>query len=454
MGIPEPPKTIETPVIEFSPKETEFVIPFLRADNTKFTAKDYTGAIPKDIYLVSDKNILTEKKPAYIPDVDESYLRYNHNLLPIYKMSEDKYVVQVNKGVPVQTGTYSTSFDKSKAYVVVNRDVLAAMHDYYLKKAKVTMKNENERLKKETGYSRLKGKSVRMMPENKMSYAQMDFIEGFIGKSEKAGETRKKTWELYNEIRQDMKQKTEDMEIQIEEYYNTHAKGRETAYGDAGLKDNLLNDYGVKVKRQNGAEISDAEISAIQGALTDVYQIFGNRSEMAKKFGLKISHSGDVLMHARKASGLFCPSMKAIGVTAKYGEKGTGFILAHEFGHFMDYYVGQQSDRHYISDNPDSEAGQIAAVFRKNMKSAQKSVYQNRTCECFARAMEQYWAIKTNNKEIIAEWDTSNHPTEEKFKEKLMPLIDNFFQNNESMLKAFYKNILYKFKGRMIKVKK
>jgi hypothetical protein len=364
-------------------------------------------------------------------------------------MSEDKYVVQVNKGVPVQTGTYSTSFDKSNAYVIVNRDVLAAMHDYYLKKAKAQQKKEIE----ESGVKR-KAKRISVIPENKMSYAQMDFIEGFIGKSDKAGETRKKTWELYNEIRQDMKQKTEDMEIQIEEYYNTHAKGRETAYGDVGLKDNLLNDYGVKVKRQNGAEISDAEISAIQNALTDVYQIFGNRAEMAKKFGLKISHSGDVLMHARKASGLFCPSMKAIGVTAKYGEKGTGFILAHEFGHFMDYYVGQQSDRHYISDNPDSEAGQIAAVFRKNMKSRQKSVYQNRTCECFARAMEQYWAIKTNNKEIVAEWDTGNHPTEEIFREKLMPLIDSFFQNNEKMLKAFYKNILYKFKGRMIKVKR
>jgi hypothetical protein len=439
LGIPEPPdEDIKTPSVAFFPKETEFVIPFLRADNTKFKAKDYTDVIPKDIYLVSDKNILTEKRPAYIPEIDESYFKYNHNLLPIYKMSEDKYVVQIDKGIPVSTGTFSSSFDKRNSYVVVNRDVLASMHDYYLKKLKATQKKEIE----ESGLKR-KTKRISMIPEKKMSYAQMDFIENFIGKSEKAGETRKKVWEHYNIIRQDLKQKTEDMEIQIEEYYNTHAKGRETAYGDKGLKDNLLNDYGVKVKRQNGAEINDAEIDSIKTALDDIYQIFGNRSEMSKNFGLKISHSGEVLQHARKASGLFSPAMKAIGVTAKYGQKGTGFILAHEFGHFMDYYVGQQSDRHYFSDNPDSEAGQIAAVFRKNMSKVQTSKYQTRTCECFARAMEQYWAIKTNNKDVMSEWDKGNHPTEEIFKEKLMHLIDKFFENNDKMLKAFYEDVQF-----------
>jgi hypothetical protein len=159
-------------------------------------------------------------------------------------------------------------------------------------------------------------------------------------------------------------------------------------------------------------------------------------------------------MHASTAAGLFIPSMHAIGVTAKYGQKGTGFILSHEFGHFMDYYLGQKTGRHYMSDNPDSEAGRIAKTFRQNMSKAQNSKYQNRTCECFARALEQYWAIKTNNKDVVEEWDKGNHPDEAIFQEKLMPLINDFFKNNEDMLKAFSKNMLYKFEGQIITIKK
>jgi predicted DNA-binding WGR domain protein len=73
------------------------------------------------------------------------------------------------------------------------------------------------------------------------------------------------------------------------------------------------------------------------------------------------------------------------------------------------------------------------------MAKKQTSKYQTRTCECFARAMEQYWAIKTDNKELMAEWDMGNHPTEDKFKERVMPLIDKFLTENDELLKAFHK---------------
>jgi hypothetical protein len=54
--------------------------------------------------------------------------------------------------------------------------------------------------------------------------------------------------------------------------------------------------------------------------------------------------------------------------------------------------------------------------------------------------MEQYWAIKTNNQDIIKQWDSGNHPSEEKFKEQIMPLIDQLLKENDTLLKAMMKN--------------
>jgi predicted DNA-binding WGR domain protein len=202
----------------------------------------------------------------------------------------------------------------------------------------------------------------------------------------------------------------------------------------------LLDSYGVKVKRQNGAEITNEEIGEIKDALDLVYSVFGNRSSMAKNFGLKISHAGEKKMHARKACGLFFPSMKAIGVTVQ-DEKSTGFILAHEWAHFMDNYLGSKTERHYVSDDPMHLAGRISDLFRRNMETSQKSKYQNRTCECFARAMEQYYAIKINDKELLAQWNMSgNHPNDKIFNEAIYPLCEQFLQENEQLLKAFVRS--------------
>lgn len=431
VGIPKPPpiEDIETPKTSFSPKDSTWTIPFYKSkDPETVKTKDYTGIVPKDVYIVSPKNILTNKKPDYIPEIDEEFLEYSKYFVPTMKLSEDRYIMLTHR--ERRRGTSQPVLGENK-YAVVTRDVFAATVDYYFKLAKAKRKKEDEEYIEKTG-RKLHRKRMSMISVNKMSYTQSNFIYDFTGDN-------RNVWKEYGEIRSDLKQKISDMEIQIEEYYNTHAKGQETAYGDKGLNDNLLNDYGIKVKRQNGSEINNTEIQEIKSAMDDVFSVFGNRKGMAEKFGLKVSHAGEKRMHARKAAGLFIPSMKAIGVTAKYGDKGTGFILAHEWGHFMDYYVGENSDRHYVSDNPNNIAGEIADVFRKNMTKLQKSAYQNRTCECFARSMEQYWAIKTDNKELMEEWDSGNHPTEEVFKERLMPLIDKFLKENENLLKAIFK---------------
>jgi len=427
---------VDIPKIEFKPKSNNVTIPMFQGGNPQVVPVwDYSDVTPKDIYLVKEKNILTADRPSYIPEIDETFFAENKYFIPTVKLGENKYFVQTHKRRTVY-GSSGASVEGNNYYVVVSRDVLASMQDYYLKRAKALKKKEIEDYKARTGRTPRSGTRISMIAENKMTYPQMSFLQSFTGGGRYDNHA---AWVMYKQIRQDLKQKTEDMEIQLEEYENTHAKGRETAYGDKGTKDNLLKDYGVKVKRQNGAEITNEEIGEIKSALDTVYSVFGDRKSMAQNFGLKISHAGDVRMHARKAVGLFIPRMKAIGVSAKYGDKGTGFILAHEWGHFMDFYVGNKNGRHYMSDDPEHVAGQIAETFRSSMAKKQTSKYQTRTCECFARAMEQYWAIKTDNKELMAEWDMGNHPTEDRFKERVMPLIDKFLTENEELLKAFHK---------------
>jgi|WetSurMetagenome_2_1015567.scaffolds.fasta_scaffold03660_1 hypothetical protein len=438
-------ENISIPIVDFKPIESKITIPFYKGGNpSEVSALDYTAVASKDIYLISEKKIMDTIKPSYIPVVDENWFKYNGNILLFVKLEENKYLIQTSR--EHIRGT-SQEIQGENNYAIVTRDVLAATQDYWLKIIKEKRKEEiNKRIEKiksespgryDDEYLRKRMKSrVMVMPENKMSYAQQNFMNDF---NEKKINYSLSMWNEYKKLREDLRQKTEDMEIQLEEFYNAHAKGEETSYGDKGTKNDLLEKYGVKVKRQNGAEIKKEEIKEIKNAIDLVYEIFGDRSSMAKNFGLKISHAGTKMMHARKACGLFFPYYHAIGITES-GEKGTGFILSHEWGHFMDYYMGNKSKRHYISDDPNHIAGKIAYLFRKNMEKPQKSKYQNRTAECFARAMEQYWAIKSGNDDILKQWnDKKNHPSDEIFKEKIMPLMEQFFKENEQMLKAFFK---------------
>jgi hypothetical protein len=53
-----------------------------------------------------------------------------------------------------------------------------------------------------------------------------------------------------------------------------------------------------------------------------------------------------------------------------------------------------QNKRH-ATDDFESLPGRIAITFRRNMNKKTDSEYLNATCECFARALEQYFAIET-----------------------------------------------------------
>lgn len=385
---------------------------------------DFMDVIPLKIGLIPENGILAAKRPGWIPPLDDQRFSRFGNRLEAVKMGDDDYMIVL-----------SSDNAEHPMFARVGSDVLAATQDYYLKRAKAL---EKERARKQgTLYPgrKLKAHTIRTAGVTTIYRNTVSQATGKLGIR-----SHRDAQNAIIEASKDMKQKLSDMNIQIEENYSAYAKGQETAYGNKGTRKDLLDEYGVLVKRQNGDAINKKEIDEIRTALDAVYGVYGNRASMAKGFGLKVSHSGKVLMHARNASGIYFPSHRAIGVTMRNGEMGFGFTLAHEWAHFMDNYLGSKGARHfYASDDWSSLPGQIARTFRSNMASPQKSDYQNRTCECFARALEQFFATKKGNQaEYHAAWNVKgNHPRQSVFEERVLPLVERFFQEDDELLKAF-----------------
>ena len=80
------------------------------------------------------------------------------------------------------------------------------------------------------------------------------------------------------------------------------------------------------------------------------------------------------------------------GGTAQFG-----LTMAHEFAHFIDNYIGENINKtnKYACEKEGSTASKITKEFKKEFnKQGADSAYWKRSCECFARSMEQYFAEK------------------------------------------------------------
>jgi len=444
--VPEAPEAVEKKPYEYTPGRAT-----VDAGHGSIEVDDYTGVIPKEIGVFSPAKTLDIDKPSWIPSVDNKFFKNESGRLPFYKLGENRYLIQVS----------------DRQFVLSSIDVLAATHDFYAKREKETVKRfikedtaakvaaakkwlaehpdpagENAYARTERYYHervldakyKSRVKPFRVIGDNKMTWTQMGLIQGIT-----KNKSQRDAWAVFHAQMSELKQKSSDMEIQLEDMQSTFSKGRETSYGEGGVKTDLLASHGVKVKRQNGDEITTEEIEQIKAALDSVFSAFGDKSGMARKYGLKISHSGDKLMHARRALGIYFPYYKAIGVTAQLGDTHMGFILSHEWAHFMDNYLGKNL-YHYASDEQGSSAHAIAKKFRGSMLKAQDSDYQNRTCECFARAFEEYSVIKTGDTAMLQEYSSragqGNYVDPERFKKEIYPMIDDFLKEKSEMLKS------------------
>lgn len=506
-------KTMSFPDIGYKPVQYEKTIYLgaEETESNKRTVKinDYSKVAPKDVYLADEETILNVPRPSYIPEMDlENFAGRTGSTqnFDIVRMGPNKYII-VDKRYPVARSSENTrkEFDERSAYTVfdgkevdektrmaynenavgkrnyfeMSAETLAATWDYYRKlySAKERQKHEERQDREERNYNEKKrkaleaGKSWPYAPFKRsgirptktnpdslsMSFSQAFMIQDFTGLKAPVSDFNKPTkmnldlFQNYRTMLRELEYKINDLRLQrkYDDESNTFKKGEDTSYGDAGLKDNLLQAKGVLVKRQNGTEIDDQEITKIGMLLDDIYSVFGDRSSMSQKYGLKISYAGDKRMHASKAIGVFIDHYKCIAISDT-GIEGRGFTFAHEFSHFMDSYLGEKDGYHFASDKDGSIANDIAIKFRRDMNlktnpNTRKSVgadYYNRTCECFARAMEQYYAIKQGTEKELYEKNKMSgaYIDHNKFLVKIMPLCEQFLKENDSLLKAFVKS--------------
>ena len=75
-------------------------------------------------------------------------------------------------------------------------------------------------------------------------------------------------------------------------------------------------------------------------------------------------------------------------------------VFVHEMAHFIDNFNRRANSRYnYASSQPGTKERIIAELFRMKMEPVLKkrTNYRGRTCELFARAIEEFYAISTKN---------------------------------------------------------
>lgn len=209
-------------------------------------------------------------------------------------------------------------------------------------------------------------------------------------------------------------------------YYEAYLKGLETSFGEKNAKDTLKKDYGVRIKRQNGKEMTPDEVEMLKTVIDHTYNSMGN-PRVLRKFAedrnLKISFSGDKNAFLRKAVGLYVPTESTVVVGPGMRE-----VMLHEMTHFVDDVLGTmlgQEGRgrgYYASEMQNSDVGMITAEGRRSFTRDKRTrgAYWSRSCEVFARMVEQYAAI--NDGKGNQYYPVSGYWTKEKF-DTLSPKI-------------------------------
>ena len=251
-------------------------------------------------------------------------------------------------------------------------------------------------------------------------------------------------WKAFRDM---MEWKIKDIQVQRVEMSEVRKIALETSFGESNTNDQLKEKYGILVKRQDGSKILPAQIEQIRVSWEKINKTYGDLVKNAKDVNLKISHTGVKYVFASKAAGMFLPDMKTIAVSNKFGDNQFESIMAHEVGHFIDYSIGKLSGKRHISDDFESSAGLVARALRDNMNTPSDSDYINSTSECFARAMEQYFATENFGEDASLVYSytpldavrtyhsENNYVSKEAYSNKLKPLIKKFLADNESFFK-------------------
>ena len=168
------------------------------------------------------------------------------------------------------------------------------------------------------------------------------------------------------------------------------------------------------------------EVEMLKTDIDHTYNSMGNPvilSKFAEERNLKISFSGDKNAFLRKAVGLYVPTRSTVVVGPGMRE-----VMPHEMTHFVDDVLGTmlgaegKGRGHYASEMPNSDVGMITAEGRRSYTKDEtvKGAYWGRSCEVFARMVEQYAAVNDGKGDQY--YSMSGYWTKEKF-ETLSPKI-------------------------------
>ena len=420
---------------------------------------DYSGIQHDKIFLVNKKDILEKARPNWIPELDIPGLLEDDFLPTTIKSSDGYYYVQTKEYVGMETNERTRVLEKKFETQIykMSSDILAATVDYYIKKQRAI--NKKLGIKKTVSLPR-KTKSMlttryknmvellRFVPEYKDND---ELLRKYPNRSKSTAYKNQNTiiFNQYNELLSVLKGKTLDLNLAKQDFINAYAKGEITSYGDTGLSNALYQDYGVKIKKQNGSTFSLEQREKIKNALDSVYNYYGNLSNLTKQYGLKISYADNCNQHARKSIGLFTNYHKAIGVSFFDNLNDESLTMAHETAHWLDSLKGKEFSYRMASDKDGTIENKIAEKYKKLIKeenerqkdstklgerqkdSTKLGDYWYRTCECFARAIEQDFGLTIGLKERC-------HPpaylSEEIFNKEIKPLIEELKKENEIKL--------------------
>lgn len=465
---------------------------------------DYRS-ISTDSIMFDEENILTTPKPPYIPLINEKKFAAKSYKFDSIRLTKDTYLMAIEEF----KADYSVS-DFGSEYVLLTLDQLVLCTEYYFSKAKAEAKAYAEKRNEEIAerYFKMSEESRRkymfhpniynsIPASEKKKITKEDFeklsledrekiyipvqkvgakrikreveldtmprsfhkmYEYFVdpsvyvrdssgNKSDRGKYGDPRVFEYWRAFVDMMQYKIKDIQIQRIDQSETYKKAFETSFGESNTNGALKSEYGIMVKRQNGEPINPIDIEQIRQSFSSIQAVFGNLKDVSDKYALKISHSGNKLMFAMKALGAFIPSINTIGVSNKYGDLEFRSTMAHEIGHFIDYFVGQTTGKRYASDDFEATAGIIAFTFRNKMNKPKDlmSDYINSTKECFARAMQEYYLLKVYGDDAVVNYSSTiiehsmpvynidHNVSKSVFEESLVPLIEKFLEENKDV---------------------
>jgi hypothetical protein len=137
----------------------------------------------------------------------------------------------------------------------------------------------------------------------------------------------------------------------IRDDYLAYQKGRATSFSPSGVDASLLDEYGVRVKHQDGSVVTPATLDYVRHTLANIEEMFRFHDCYDFSFRrlfdppLTVAHTQGLHPFMRDSGGLFRPNTgdadwtPSISIGCKYVDSG-----AHELAHAIDWYTKRPPD--------------------------------------------------------------------------------------------------------------